>query len=109
MVDKIVVDGRGHIRPYYFVPGVLMPFPSRRRREHSKNPNAAGQVVWVDGRHWGRVARLRWCWRMLHIGRCSQIGARCREAVRCFRNSLAIRFVALPKELRQATGVSSPH
>ena len=56
VVDKIVVDGRGHIRPYYFVPGVLILFPSRRRREHCKNPNAAGQVVWVDARHWGRVA-----------------------------------------------------
>ena len=33
VVDKIVVDGRGHIRPYYFVPGVLILFPSRRRRD----------------------------------------------------------------------------
>jgi hypothetical protein len=31
VVDKIVVEGRDHIRPYYFVPGVLIPFPSRRR------------------------------------------------------------------------------
>ena len=31
VVDKIVVEGRDHIRPYYFVPGVLTPFPSRRR------------------------------------------------------------------------------
>jgi hypothetical protein len=31
VVDKIVVEGRDHIRPYYFVPGVLTVFPSRRR------------------------------------------------------------------------------
>jgi transposase len=29
----------------------------RRRREHCKNANAAGQVVWVDTRSWGRVDR----------------------------------------------------
>src|SRR5438552_8342027 len=27
--------------------------PWRRRREHSKNPNAAGQAVWVNARAWG--------------------------------------------------------
>jgi hypothetical protein len=27
----------------------------RRRREHCKNPNAAGQAVWVDARQWGSV------------------------------------------------------
>jgi hypothetical protein len=27
----------------------------RRRKEHCKNPNAAGQVVWVASRQWGRV------------------------------------------------------
>ena len=31
VADKIVVEGRDHVRPYYFVPGVLIPFPSRRR------------------------------------------------------------------------------
>jgi hypothetical protein len=29
---------------------------SRRRTEHCKNPNAGGQVVWVEARQWGRVA-----------------------------------------------------
>src|SRR5438552_13043817 len=28
---------------------------TRRRREHCKNPNTAGQAVWVDARHWGSV------------------------------------------------------
>ena len=55
VVDTIVVEGRDHIQPYYFVPGVLPVFPSRRRREHCKNPNAAGKAVWVDARHWGSV------------------------------------------------------
>jgi len=31
VVDTIVVEGRDHIQPYYFVPGVLTVFPSRRR------------------------------------------------------------------------------
>ena len=31
VVDTIVVEGRDHIHPYYFVPGVLTVFPSRRR------------------------------------------------------------------------------
>jgi hypothetical protein len=31
VVGKIVVEDHDHIRPYYFVPGVLIPFPSRRR------------------------------------------------------------------------------
>jgi hypothetical protein len=30
-------------------------FSTRRRREHCKNPNAAGQAVWVDARQWGSV------------------------------------------------------
>ena len=35
------------------------PDPStRRRREDCKNPNAAGQGIWVDARRWGHVARL---------------------------------------------------
>jgi hypothetical protein len=28
----------------------------RRRREHCKNPNAAGQAICVGTRNWGRVA-----------------------------------------------------
>jgi hypothetical protein len=56
VVDPIVVEGRDHIQPYYLVPGVLTVFPSRRRREHCKNPSAAGQGVWVSAREWGRVA-----------------------------------------------------
>jgi hypothetical protein len=31
VVDRIVVEGRDHFRPFYFVPGVLSSFPSRRR------------------------------------------------------------------------------
>jgi len=31
VVDTIVVEGRDHIQPYFFVPGVLTVFPSRRR------------------------------------------------------------------------------
>jgi len=31
-------------------------FSSGGGREHYKNPNAAGQVVWVDARDWGRIA-----------------------------------------------------
>ena len=31
VVDPIVVEGRDHIRPYYFGPRALIPFPSRRR------------------------------------------------------------------------------
>jgi len=27
VVDTIVVEGRDHIQPYYFVPGVLTVFP----------------------------------------------------------------------------------
>jgi hypothetical protein len=53
VVDTIVVEGRDHIQPYYFVPGVLKVFPSRRRKEHGKNPNAAGQSVWASARGWG--------------------------------------------------------
>jgi hypothetical protein len=34
VLDTIVVESRDHIQPYYFVPGVLRVFPSRRRREH---------------------------------------------------------------------------
>ena len=56
VVDTIVVEGRDHIQPYYFVPGVLPVFPSRRRREHYKNRNAPGRCVWVSAREWGRVA-----------------------------------------------------
>jgi len=45
VVDTIVVEGRDHIQPYYFVPGVLTVFPSRRRREHCENSNAAGRAI----------------------------------------------------------------
>jgi site-specific DNA recombinase len=31
VVDTILVEGRDHIQPYFFVPGVLTVFPSRRR------------------------------------------------------------------------------
>lgn len=31
VVDTIVVEGRDHIQPHYFVPGVLTVLPSRRR------------------------------------------------------------------------------
>jgi hypothetical protein len=36
-------------------PRSLPVFSTRRRREHCKNPNAAGQAVWVDARQWGSV------------------------------------------------------
>jgi hypothetical protein len=43
---------------FYTVPFALA-FPLvtawRRRREHCKNPNAAGQAVWVDALQWGSV------------------------------------------------------
>jgi hypothetical protein len=31
---------------------------TRRRREHCKNPNAAGQSVWVSAREWGRLTEV---------------------------------------------------
>ena len=37
--DEIVVEGRQLITPYFFSPGVLIPFPSRRRKE--SNPPVA--------------------------------------------------------------------
>jgi hypothetical protein len=36
-------------------PRSLPDLSTRRRREHRKNPNAAGQTVWVDSSGWG-------CW-----------------------------------------------
>src|SRR5207247_11370683 len=44
-----IADSAGH--------GELQACDLRRRREHSKNPNAAGQAVWVNARAW-RVAWL---------------------------------------------------
>ena len=53
-------DDRG-VRPTGGAPGpppeqLTRPSPrvERRRREHCKNPNAAGQSVWVNAREWGR-------------------------------------------------------
>jgi hypothetical protein len=60
VVDTIVVEGRDHIQPYYFVPGVLKVFPSRRRTGNCKNPNAAGHAIWVAARHWGRAVCSAW-------------------------------------------------
>ena len=36
-------------------PRFLPDLSTRRRGEHCKNPNAAGQGVWVDARRWGPV------------------------------------------------------
>jgi len=55
VVDKIVVEGRDHIQPYFFVPGVLQCSLRGGEEEHCKNPNAAGQSVWVSARGWDRV------------------------------------------------------
>lgn len=44
VVDTILVGGRNHIQLYYFVPGALKVFPSRRRREHCKNPKPPAEA-----------------------------------------------------------------
>lgn len=49
VVDTIVVEGRDHIQPYYFVPGVLTVFPSRRPTVTMSN---------ISEQH-GRVLSLR--------------------------------------------------
>jgi hypothetical protein len=41
---------------YAAKPLVRGHFQQRRRREHNKNHNAAGQDVWVSASDWGRVA-----------------------------------------------------
>jgi hypothetical protein len=55
VVSRIVVESRASIQPFFVAPSVRTLEPSRRRREHCRNPNAAGQVVWVDVRQWGSV------------------------------------------------------
>jgi hypothetical protein len=55
-VSRIVVGSRASIQPYFNAPSVRTLEPSRRRREHCKNPNVAGLAVWVDAQGWGRVA-----------------------------------------------------
>jgi hypothetical protein len=55
-----VLRGRRHCRARRmwspWTPPSLPDLSTRRRREHCKNPNAAGRAVWVDARAWGCVA-----------------------------------------------------
>ena len=37
------------------MPTRLPDLSARRRREHCKNPNTAGQGIWVSAREWGLV------------------------------------------------------
>lgn len=47
VVDEIVLEGRALITPYFFAPAprILIPFPSRRRKERYENTKLAGSAT----------------------------------------------------------------
>jgi hypothetical protein len=55
MVDRILVESRACIQPYFTALGVRTLGPSRRRTGTRTNHGAHGPSLWVNARMWGRI------------------------------------------------------
>jgi hypothetical protein len=55
VVDRIVVESRACIQPYFVAPSVRTRIGRRRRTGKHANHGAPGPSLWVTTRAWGRV------------------------------------------------------
>jgi hypothetical protein len=55
VVDRILVESRACIQPYFVAPSVRTRIGQRRRTGKHANHGAPGPSLWVTTRAWGRV------------------------------------------------------
>jgi hypothetical protein len=55
VVDRIQVESRACIQPYFVAPTVRMRIASRRRTTKHTNTDAPGPMLWVNARGWGHA------------------------------------------------------
>jgi hypothetical protein len=55
VVERILVESRACIQPYFVAPTVRMRIGQRRRTAKHTNTSAPGPSLWVTSRAWGRA------------------------------------------------------